>query len=61
MRAVSPMRQPGSHTSSSATSRRSSAKIAGPAVKLDGTDGTTPILIADPADPSLLVLQVPIR
>ena len=36
-------------------------EIAGPTVKLDSTDGTTPILITDPADPGLLVLQVPIR
>jgi hypothetical protein len=36
-------------------------EIVGPTVKLDSTDGTTPILITDPANPGLLVLQVPIR
>ena len=36
-------------------------EIAGPTVELDSTDGTTPIPITDPADPGLLVLQVPIR
>ena len=36
-------------------------EIAGPTVKLDSTDGTTPIPITNPADPGLLVLQVSIR